>query len=41
MKMSWEDAMRNFAATREHYLLHFDSPEKRWRDKNPAQFRLP
>jgi hypothetical protein len=41
MKMSWEDAMRSFAATREHYMRHFDSPEKRWREKNPARFRLP
>jgi hypothetical protein len=40
MKMSWEDAVRSFAATREYYMRNFDSPEKRWRDKNPALFRL-
>jgi len=40
MKMSWEDAMRCFATTREHYLKNFDSPEKRLRDKNPLRFRL-
>lgn len=41
MKMSWENAVRSFAATREHYLRNFDSPEKRRCDKNPAPFRLP
>jgi hypothetical protein len=40
MKMSWEEAMHSFAATREHYLRHFESPEKRWREKNPMRFRL-
>jgi len=40
MKMSWENAIRSFAATREHYMRNFDSPEKRWRDKNPAPFCL-
>ena len=40
MKMIWEDAMRIFAATREHYMRHFDSPDKRLRDKNPEPFRL-
>jgi len=39
--MSWEEAIRGFAATREHYMLHFDSPTKRLRDKNPERFRLP
>jgi hypothetical protein len=33
--------MRCFAATREYYIRHFDSPEKRLRDKNPVRFRLP
>jgi hypothetical protein len=41
MKMSWENAVRSFAATRDHYMRNFDSPEKRRRDKNPAPFRLP
>ncbi len=40
MKMSWEDAIRSFAATREHYMRHFDSPAKRFRDKNPVPFSL-
>lgn len=40
MKMSWENAVRNFSATREHYMQNFDSPEKRLRDKNPEPFRL-
>ena len=40
MKMSWETAMRAFAATREHYMREFDSPHRRWRDKNPEPFRL-
>ena len=39
-KMAWEDAVRSFAPTREYYMLHFDSPEKRLRDKNPEPFRL-
>jgi hypothetical protein len=41
MKMSWEDAMRNFAPLREHYMCEFDLPEKRLRDKNPERFSLP
>ena len=41
IRMSWEEAIRGFAATREHYMLHFDSPTKRLRDKNPEPFRLP
>jgi hypothetical protein len=40
MNMSWEQAVRIFAATREHYMREFDSPEKRWRDKNPTRFCL-
>ena len=40
MKMSWQDAMRNFAPLREHYMRHFDSPEHRRRDKNPHRFSL-
>jgi hypothetical protein len=40
MRMSWEEAIRSFTLTREHYMQHFDSPEKRLRDKNPAPFRL-
>ena len=40
LKMSWEDAMRSFDPLREHYMRHFDSPEKRSRDKNPERFSL-
>ena len=40
LKMSWEDAMSNFAPLREYYMRHFDSPEKRARDKNPKRFSL-
>jgi hypothetical protein len=38
--MSWEDAMRSFAPLREYFMLHFDSAEKRARDKNPDRFSL-
>jgi hypothetical protein len=40
-KMSWAAAMRHLAPSREHYMRHFDSPEKRLREKNPARFVLP
>lgn len=40
-RMSWSDAMRNFAPARERYMREFDSPENRLRTKNPARFRLP
>jgi hypothetical protein len=39
-QMSWEEAVQSFAAVREHYLLNFDSPEERLRQKNPEPFRL-
>jgi hypothetical protein len=41
VKMSWAQAMRHFQASREYYMRHFDSLEKRWREKNPAPFVLP
>jgi hypothetical protein len=41
LKMSWAAAMRHLAPSRRDYMQRFDSPEKRWRDKNPAVFRLP
>ncbi len=41
LRMSWSEAMRHFAPTREYYMRHFDSPEKRLRDKNPEPFRMP
>lgn len=40
-RMSWAEAMRHFTASRELYMGKFDSPEKRWREKNPAPFVLP
>ena len=40
LNMPWEDAMRSFAPLREHYMRHFDSPEKRLRQKNPERFSL-
>ena len=40
LKMSWSDAMRHFAAARAHYMRHFDSPERRLREKNPERFRV-
>jgi hypothetical protein len=39
-KMSWDDAVQNFAPYREHYMRNFDSPEKRLREKNREPFRL-
>jgi hypothetical protein len=33
--------MRSFAPLREYYMRHFDSAEKRARDKNPERFSLP
>lgn len=40
-RMSWAEGLRYFAAERERYMREFDSPEKRWRDKNPQRFQLP
>jgi hypothetical protein len=40
LKMSWSEAIRQFASSREHYMRNFDSPEKRLRDKNPEPFRV-
>lgn len=37
---SWEDVMRETELTRQYHRSHFDSPEKRLRDKNPAPFRM-
>jgi hypothetical protein len=38
--MSWEAVTDETEPQRQHYMKHFDSPEKRLRDKNPAKFRL-
>ncbi len=40
MKISWENAVRSFASSRDHYMQHFDSAEQRARDKNPQRFSL-
>ena len=40
LKMSWDDAMRSFTPLREYFMRHFDSPEKRARDKNSKPFSL-
>ncbi len=39
-KILWAQAVRAMAPFRDYYRRHFDSPEKRLRDKNPAPFRL-
>ncbi|MFN2509256.1 MAG: hypothetical protein ABR589_10850 [Chthoniobacterales bacterium] len=39
-KMSWAEAMRHFAATRERYMREHDSPAARLRSKNPERFIL-
>jgi hypothetical protein len=40
LKISWEEAMRSFAPLRAYYMQHFDTPQKRARDKNPQRFSL-
>lgn len=40
-KAPWAEAVRAMAPFRDYYMRHFDSPEQRLRDKNPARFRLP
>ena len=40
LEISWSDAVRTFNPFREYYMEHFDSPERRFRDKNPEPFRL-
>jgi hypothetical protein len=32
--------MRSFAPLRAYYMQHFDTPQKRARDKNPQRFSL-
>ncbi len=39
-KMSWEAVMRETEAFRQFYLKHYDSPERRLRNKNPKPFRM-
>lgn len=40
LRMSWSEAIRAFAPFRAYYMEHFDSPERRFRDKNPKPFVL-
>jgi len=37
----WEEVIEETEPLRKYYLEHFDSPEKRLRDKNPNPFRIP
>jgi hypothetical protein len=39
-KMTWEEVMDQTELQREFYMKHFDSPDKRLQNKNPAPFRL-
>ena len=39
-KIPWEVVTFQTELQRAHYMKHFDSPEKRLRNKNPARFRL-
>ena len=38
--LSWEAVMRETELVRRYYLDHYDTPEKRLRDKNPEPFRM-
>ena len=37
-QLTWEEVTFQTEPQRAYYLEHFDSPEKRLRDKNPAPF---
>lgn len=39
-KMAWEEVVFQTEPQREFYMKHFDSPERRLRNKNPAPFRM-
>jgi hypothetical protein len=39
-KMTWEQVTAETEPQRQYYMEHFDSPEKRLRNKNPAPFRM-
>jgi hypothetical protein len=38
--LSWEAVMRETESVRRYYLEHYDTPERRLRDKNPEPFRI-
>jgi hypothetical protein len=40
LEISWSAAVHQMAPFRNHYMLHHDSPEQRFSDKNPAPFVL-
>jgi hypothetical protein len=39
-KISWETVTAETEAQRRFYMEHYDSPERRLRNKNPAPFRM-
>ncbi len=39
-KMTWEQVTAQTEPQRQYYMKHFDSPEKRLRNKNPEPFRM-
>jgi len=39
-KMTWEEVTEETEEQRQFYMKHYDSPERRLRDKNPKPFRL-
>ena len=38
--LSWEAVMKETESLRRYYLDHYDTPEKRLRDKNPEPFHM-
>jgi hypothetical protein len=40
LALSWSDAVRQMAPLRDYSMRHFDSPERRFADKNPRPFEL-
>ena len=38
--LSWEAVMKETESVRRYYLDHYDTPEKRLRDKNPEPFHM-
>jgi hypothetical protein len=39
-KMTWEEVVIQTEPQRRFYMEHFDSPERRLRNKNPEPFRM-
>jgi len=40
-RMTWEQVMDETESRRQHFMKHFDSPERRLRNKNAEPFRMP